>query len=207
VLWGGIASAEKARRVAERLMRPDMFSGWGVRTLSSREKAYNPISYHLGSVWPHDNALIAAGLERYGEDEAALRILDALFDAASNLRHYRLPELYSGYERRHGEQHPVGFPVACSPQAWAAGALPHILWTLLGLRANAPERRLRIVRPVLPRWLDWLELRRIRVGGACMDLRFERLGDPRSVKVEVLTKEGDITVEQTEDTGPPIIFT
>jgi glycogen debranching enzyme len=207
VLWGGIAKQERARRVVERLMQPDMFSGWGVRTLSNGEKTYNPISYHLGSVWPHDNALIAAGFERYGEDVAALRLFSGLFDAASNLRDYRLPELYSGYERREGEHHPVGFPVACSPQAWAAGALPHMLWTVLGLRANAPERRLRIVRPVLPRWLDWLELRRIRVGDACLDLRFERAGSGTPVTVDILGKVGEVDIERTEESGEPGLFT
>ena len=213
VLWGGITDPSRAARVAERLMRADTFSGWGVRTLSSREKAYNPISYHLGSVWPHDNALIAAGFERYGQDDAAIRILSGLFDAAAGLHDYRLPELFSGYERREGEQRPVGFPVACSPQAWAAGAIPHVMWTLLGLRANAPEKRLRIVRPVLPDWLDWLELRHIKVGGASLDLRFERETPSKAdaggqdVRVEVLAVHGDVDVERTDEIGDPGLFT
>jgi glycogen debranching enzyme len=193
-------------------MQPDMFSGWGIRTLSSREKAYNPISYHLGTVWPHDNALIAAGLERYGQDEAADAVFSALVGAASGMSQYRLPELYSGYERREDEQRPVGFPVACSPQAWAAGAIPHVLWTTLGLRANAPEKRLRIVRPVLPPWLDWLELRNVRVGAACLALRFERTGDPEArgaqpATVEVLANEDSVEVEITREVSDPGLFT
>ena len=212
VLWTGIAHPDRARRVSERLRQPDMFSGWGIRTLSSAEKAYNPISYHLGTVWPHDNALIAAGFERYGLDEAALAVFGALFDAAAGMNHYRLPELFSGYERREGEQRPVGFPVACSPQAWAAGAIPHVLWTTLGLRANAPENRLRIVRPVLPPWLDWLELQNIRVGKACLALRFERTGGPEApgvqpATVDVISNEDGVEIEVTGEVSDPGLYT
>lgn len=118
VLWGGLATAARAARVAERLLAPDMFSGWGIRTLSAEAKAYNPMSYHLGSVWPHDNSLIVNGFRLYDRDAAALRVFDALFDAASNFQGYRLPELFSGYDRSESEQRPIAYPVACSPQAW-----------------------------------------------------------------------------------------
>src|SRR5204862_86542 len=145
VLWGGIAAPARAARVAARLLADDMFSGWGIRTLSSASTAYNPISYHLGSVWPHDNALIAAGFWRYAQEGAALRVFDALYQAATAFRHYRLPELYAGYGRSEAEARPVSYPVACSPQAWAAGAIPHALWNLLGLRPAALEHRLDVV--------------------------------------------------------------
>ncbi|MGH2450205.1 MAG: amylo-alpha-1,6-glucosidase [Candidatus Limnocylindria bacterium] len=177
VLWGGIASPERARRVAARLLEPDMFSGWGIRTISAKEVAYNPISYHLGSVWPHDNAIIVEGLRRYGADDAALTLFGALFDAAATFREHRLPELFTGYERRPRDAHPVRYPVACAPQAWAAGALSHALWELLGLRPDAAAGRLRIVRPVLPKALDRLELDGLRVGGEEISLRFERSAD------------------------------
>jgi glycogen debranching enzyme len=113
VLWGGIATAEQAARVVERLMQPDMFSGWGIRTLSAHAAAYNPIGYHLGTVWPHDNSLILAGFRRYRHDAAALEVFDALFDAASLFRGYRLPELYCGHDRRESEDGPIPYPVAC----------------------------------------------------------------------------------------------
>jgi glycogen debranching enzyme len=180
VLWGGIAAPERAARVAERLMRPDMFSGWGIRTLSAEARPYNPVGYHVGSVWPHDTALIAAGLRRYGHDRAALTLFSALFDAAAGFAAFRMPELFCGYARLEGETHPVRYPVACSPQAWAAGALPHALWTLLGLRADALTGRLRLVGPVLPDWLDWVELVGVPVGPARVDLRFTRRPDGRA---------------------------
>lgn len=202
VLWGGIAAPERARRVAERLMQPDMFSGWGVRTLSSGATAYNPVSYHLGSVWPHDNGLIAAGLRRYGQDEPALRIFGALFQAAANFRDERLPELFCGFERGE-EQAPIRYPVACSPQAWAAGSLPHTLWTLLGLRADALERRLRVVRPRLPASLDWLEIEGVPVGDAVVDLRFEREGSDGPIRVRPTVHTGRLDVVHSEDLPAP----
>jgi glycogen debranching enzyme len=194
VLWSGIAAAARASQVVERLMAPDMFSGWGIRTLSSQQPGYNPMSYHLGSVWPHDNALILAGFRRYGHDVAALRVFDALFDAASRFRDYRMPELYCGFGRRAGEPQPIRYPVACSPQAWAAGAIPHALWNLLGLRADALRGRLRITRPCLPAWLDWLELH---------DKRVARDGEPR---VDAAVVEGSLAIEQ-DDGQPPDCYT
>lgn len=206
VLWGGIAGPERAARIVERLMQPDMFSGWGVRTLSSEARAYNPISYHLGSVWPHDNGLIIAGFCRYGHDEVALKILDALFAAASNFPEYRMPELFCGYQRQ-SERQPVRYPVACSPQAWAAGAIPHALWNLLGLRANALNNTLRVVRPVLPRWLDRLEMKGVQVGPSRVDLRFERVGRDGSVKVDAVVREGDLQVAYVDEAEQPDVYT
>ena len=205
VLWGGIAARARAARVATRLLADDMFSGWGIRTLSNTSVAYNPISYHLGSVWPHDNGLIAAGFCRYDQEDAALRVFDALYQAATAFRHYRLPELYAGYARSESEDRPVSYPVACSPQAWAAGAIPHALWNLLGLRAAALEHRLDVVRPRLPAWLDWLEIHGLRVGDARADLRFDRRSDGR-VEVTAQVRAGQLTVTPTE-TSPPGDFT
>jgi glycogen debranching enzyme len=207
VLWGGIAHPDKAERVVERLMQSDMFSGWGIRTLSSREVAYNPISYHLGSVWPHDNALIIAGLRRYGHDEQALRVYGALFDAATNMPDYRMPELYCGYERREGEQHPVRYPVACSPQAWAASSMPFALWNLLGLRADAVGGHLRLVRPCLPPWVDQLELRNLPVGQARVDLRFERTGPGRHAAVAYRVRQGQLHIEHVHEPVSPDVYT
>jgi glycogen debranching enzyme len=201
VLWGGIAAPERAARVAERLMADDMFSGWGIRTLSSASAAYNPISYHLGTVWPHDNGLIIAGFCRYEQEDAALRVFDGLYQAASTFRHYRMPELYAGYARSESEDRPVSYPVACSPQAWAAGAIPHALWNLLGLRAAALEHRLDVVRPRLPAWLDWLEIHDLRVGDARAHMRFERRADGR-VTVAADVRAGRLTVTPTETTPP-----
>ncbi len=190
-LWTGIADPDKADRTVRRLMAEDMFSGWGVRTLSAQERAYNPIGYHLGTVWPHDNSIIAAGFRRYGHDREALRIFQGLFEAAFHFRDHQLPELFCGFSREK-YQIPVSYPVACHPQAWAVGAMPFLLQTLLGLVPEAFERRLRIVRPILPDFLDRLQLRRLRVGRARLDLGFQR--GPRGIEVEVLKVDGDLSV-------------
>lgn len=198
VLWSGIASPEHAAAVARRMMQPDMFSGWGVRTLSSKERRYNPLSYHLGSVWPHDNALMCAGLRRYGQDEAALRIFDALCAAASGFRNQRMPELYCGFARSREETHPVPYPVACSPQAWAAGAIPYALTCLLGLAADAPAGVLRILDPCLPPHIGHLRLAGLRVGDATLDLCFER--DARGqVQFEATVRSGTLRVERIRE--------
>lgn len=200
VLWSGIASAEHARAVARRLMQDDMFSGWGIRTLSSREQRYNPLSYQLGSVWPHDNALILAGLKRYGCDKEAERVFAALLDAAGGLRGHRLPELYAGLERAPDEEHPVRYPVACSPQAWAAAAMPYALVSLLGLEPDAPGQRLRIVDPKLPPGMDRLTLTRVRVGQAVVDLGFLRSSDD-NIGVSWTVREGPLVVESVPRGG------
>ena len=192
VLWSGIADPDKARRTVERLMADDMFSGWGVRTLATGERRYNPLGYHLGTVWPHDNALIAAGCRRYGLDEPAGRIFGGILDAAMHFPHRRLPELFAGFARAE-YQVPVHYPVACHPQAWAAGAVPYLLETALGLRPAAFERRLLIARPMLPPFTDWVEVRGLRVGRARADLRFERSASGR-VAAHVLAVDGDLDV-------------
>ncbi|MGZ6260881.1 MAG: amylo-alpha-1,6-glucosidase, partial [Candidatus Limnocylindrales bacterium] len=166
-----------------------LWSGWGIRTLSSDTVGYNPIGYHLGTVWPHDNALIAHGFRQYGCDDHALRLLEGLVEAAMAFPDYRLPETFAGFAREdYGS--PVRYPVACHPQAWAAGAVPYLLTTCLGLHAEGFEDRLRVRRPVLPPFLPWLELRDLKVGRGQVDLRFEQ--GPAGVSVELLESRGEI---------------
>jgi len=174
-LYCGIVDPSKASAVAERLMAPDMFCGWGVRTLSSQSPAFNPMSYHNGSVWPHDNAIIAAGLKRYGHDDAVMRIATALFEVSCAARDFRLPELYCGFDRSERAS-VVAYPVACIPQAWAAAAPLLLLQTVLGVSADAPARALRIERPTLPDWLGRVRLDGLRVGDASVTLAFDRDG-------------------------------
>ena len=190
-LYCGIVEPSKAAAVAERLMAADMFCGFGVRTLSSSCPAYNPMSYHNGSVWPHDNAIIAAGLKRYGHDDAVRRIADALFAVATSARDFRLPELYCGFDR---SERPavVAYPVACIPQAWAAAAPLLLLQAMLGISGDAPGRALRIERPVLPDWLQRIRLERLRVGDASVTLDFKR--DGRVTGFALLEQQGDLDV-------------
>jgi glycogen debranching enzyme len=190
-LWSGIAEEDKARSTVERLMKEDVFSGWGVRTLASSESRYNPIGYHLGTVWPHDNSIIAAGFRRYGFDDAVKQIFTSITHAALTFDNYRLPELFAGFSReRFGV--PVHYPVACHPQAWAAGSIPFLLQTMLGISAEAFDRRLRVVRPMLPDVSHHVIVRGIRVGNASADLRFQRTS--HGVAVDVLKVDGDLDV-------------
>ncbi len=188
----GIVNPERAARVAERLMAPDMFSGWGIRTLSRTHPSYNPMSYHNGSVWPHDNAIAAAGLKRYGFPEATERIAEALFEVAAGQRDLRLPELFCGFSR--GESRSiVDYPVACVPQAWAAAAPFMLLQTLLGISAHAPDRRLNVDRPQLPGWLQSVDVRGLRVGAARTSLGFSRTASG-STGFWLLEHDGDLDV-------------
>jgi glycogen debranching enzyme len=190
-LWTGIVDEERAPRVAEQLMSDEMFSGWGVRTLSSKARRYNPIGYHLGTVWPHDNGIIAAGLRRYGFDTEAARIFTSLVQAALAFDEYRLPECFTGFSRdQYGV--PVRYPVACHPQAWAAGSIPFMLQVMLGLVPEAFDRRLRVVRPMLPDFATELTLKGLAVAEARVDLRFERT--ETGVAVEVLGLDGQLEV-------------
>jgi glycogen debranching enzyme len=193
-LWSGIADPEKARRAATRLLEDDMWSGWGVRTISGGNPAYNPFSYHLGSIWPHDNGIIAAGFKRYGLADEANTVVRGIFDAARTCDFYRLPEVFAGLERRGKKTdfitlYPGGANI---PQAWASGSIFHMVQTILGLRADAPQRRL-CVHPTLPTWLPQLWLRHLRVGRCCIDLRFWREGERSRWEVDqmVLDKGAD----------------
>ncbi len=190
-LYTGIVDEDKAPKLIRRLMAPDMFSGWGIRTLSRESPAYNPMSYHNGSVWPHDNALIAAGMKRYGDDESVLRIAGALFDVATRSQELRLPELYCGFDR---VRRPalVAYPVACSPQAWAAAAPLLLLQAMLGISADAPARALRVQRPTLPDWLRRVRLEGLRVGDASVTLQFER--DAEVTGFALVSQRGELDV-------------
>jgi glycogen debranching enzyme len=176
LLFTRIIGKERARAVVERLMKEDMDSGWGFRTLSSAERIFNPLSYHRGSVWPHDNSLIVHGMALHGFLPQALRVLTTLFHAALNFRDYRLPELFCGVQR-HEDEAPVHYPVSCSPQAWASGAMFLMLTSVLGIRPSAPRRELNIVNPALPDWLDLVQLRGLRVGQSRIALDFTRRGE------------------------------
>ncbi|HYU34124.1 MAG TPA: glycogen debranching N-terminal domain-containing protein [Thermoanaerobaculia bacterium] len=190
-LFSGIASPERARRVAASLLSATSFSGWGIRTVDASEKRYNPMSYHNGSIWPHDNAVIAYGMARYGLKDAATRVLTGLFDASLHMDLQRMPELFCGFHRRPHEG-PTRYPVACSPQAWSAGAVFLLLQACLGLEIDAPRRQIRFSHPELPPCLERIELRDVRVAGATADLQIRRY--PRDVAVSVDRKEGELEV-------------
>ncbi len=191
VLWTGIADPARARDVADRLMSPEMFSGWGIRTYAAGQPGYNPIGYHTGSVWPHDTSLIAAGLKRYGLEDDSNRLVGRVFEAAQQFDEYRLPELFCGFDRDEAPN-PVPYPVACSPQAWAAGASFLFVETMLGLRAHAGANELELHHPKLPEWIGKVTLTNLRVGDASVDLLFHRWRGTTSA--EVLRKVGDLAV-------------
>ena len=190
-LFTGIAGREHAMATAEALTANAMFSGWGIRTVGARAARYNPMSYHNGSVWPHDNALAAAGFARYGLGAAAARVLSAMFDASHFVDLRRMPELFCGFRRRAGEG-PTLYPVACAPQAWAAGAVFLLLQACLGLSIDAMAQRISIVRPQLPPSLDKITLRGLTVGDASVDLLFQR--HKIDVAVTVLDRSGDVVI-------------
>jgi glycogen debranching enzyme len=176
LLFAGVISSDRAWQVSRRLLSNGLFSGWGIRTLSSAERYYNPMSYHCGSVWPHDNAIIGYGMARYGLYNAASEVFQALYDAALRFRDYRLPELFCGVERT-AKGEPVHYPVSCSPQAWAAGAPFLLLTGMLGLRPSADRGELAIIDPHLPPFLGKLRIDNLRVGSARLSLEFERQGE------------------------------
>lgn len=190
VLWSGIAPADHARGVLRRLMARDMFSGWGIRTLSARHPAFNPYDYQLGAVWPHDNSLIALGFRRYGYADEVIRIAEGIFGASSCFQSYHLPELFAGLPRL-PRSFPVQYREANVPQGWAAGSVFMLLQALLGMRGDAPHGRL-LIDPVLPEWLPRLTLRGLSVGPARFDLTVLRDGD--SVRSEVEVHEGSLDV-------------
>ena len=190
-LLTGIASAERARRVADTLLGPRCFSGWGIRTIGQAESRYNPMSYHNGSVWPHDNGLIALGLARYGEKRAAATIFGAMFEAATYMDLRRLPELFCGFARR-SHNAPTHYPVACSPQAWASASMFALLQASLGLELQDRSGEIAFHRPVLPDFLDRVHLRNLRMSRGSVDVQLHRRGD--EVAVTVTRRDGDIEV-------------
>ena len=191
VLWTGIARADRAKIVADGLVSPDFFSGWGIRTLAQGEPRYNPMSYHDGSVWPHDNSLIALGMARYGLGAQAEKVFDGLFAAASFMDLRRLPELFCGFRRRRGAS-PTLYPVACAPQAWAAGTPILLLQAALGLEFNQAERAIRFRNPRLPAFLDEVTIRNLGFDNAKVDVTLRRI--EQDVSLRVLKSTGDIEV-------------
>jgi len=189
-LFTGIADDGHAAKVAAVLMAPDSFCGWGVRTLAGSAARFNPMAYHNGSVWPHDNAFIAAGLARYGFKDDANKIFAGLF-RASLFVEYRLPELFCGFEQRNGEA-PVPYPVACSPQSWAAAAVFSLLGSALGLKIDGAAKRVLFLRPVLPDFLDEIEIRNLKVGDGAVDLLVHRRA--QSATIEVVRRSGGVEV-------------
>jgi glycogen debranching enzyme len=191
VLLGGLASPERAARVAARLTGRPSFSRWGIRTVEEGSARYNPMSYHNGSVWPHDNALIGMGFARYGLREPLQRVLTALFDASLFLADRRLPELFCGFERRPGSS-PTGYPVACLPQAWSSATVFGLLGALLGISFEPAAQQVRFTRPALPSWIDECRISALRVGQAELDLQLIRHG--ADVALHVLRRSGPVEV-------------
>lgn len=193
-LFTGIALPQRAERLAQALMSPASFCGWGVRTLAAHERRYNPMSYHNGSVWPHDNGLIALGLARYGLKAPVLRLTEGLFDAASFAPLRRLPELFCGFNRTR-RKGPTRYPVACAPQAWAAATPIALLAASLGLGIDHAEKEVRLVKPALPPSLSQVRISHLSVGEGMVDLLVARHGE--SVSVTVLDRVGDVRVSVT----------
>jgi glycogen debranching enzyme len=190
-LFGRIANDEVAWRIAERMLRDDCYSGWGVRTLASEEVRYNPMSYHNGSIWPHDNAIFAIGLANYGLKDAANRIITGLFDASTFFELHRLPELFCGFSRREGEG-PTLYPVACAPQAWAAASVFMMLQACLGLSIDGAASQVRFAAPTLPAFLEEIRIENLKVGSARLDLVVDR--SFRGIGVERRQGEADIVI-------------
>ncbi len=192
VLISGIARADRAARVARTLMEPKFFSGWGVRTVAADAPRYNPMSYHNGSIWPHDNAMIATGLSLYGDTAAATRIFQGMFDASTYMDLRRLPELFCGFPRFRGRG-PTLYPVACSPQAWASGAFFALLQSSLGIEQDPFANLIRFRNPTLPAFVDRIVLRGLKAGSGSVDLSVQRHGDDK-ISLQILEARGDIEV-------------
>jgi glycogen debranching enzyme len=191
LLFSGMIREDRARRVADDLLRPHLFTGWGIRTVAMGEARYNPMSYHNGSIWPHDNALIALGLARYGLKHSVERVFTGLFDAATYMDLRRLPELFCGF-RRENHRGPTLYPVACAPQAWASATPFTLLEAALGLDFDSARGEIRLRNPRLPSFLDEVTLRDLRLGSSSVDLTIRRHGD--DVSMEVLRSHGRVHV-------------
>ena len=192
-LFAGIASPERAARLARLFTDRRFFSGWGIRTIAAGEYCYNPMSYHNGSVWPHDNALIALGLARYGHSEAVLTIFRGLTEAALYDEFRRLPELFCGFARRR-KRGPTSYPVACSPQAWAAAAPFALVAAATGLDLDHDSGSVRLTNPALPSFLNNIVLSDIRVAESRLDLRLSRAGDDVTTAITRRTGKAGLTI-------------
>jgi len=191
VLFTGIASSDRAARVARGLLQPRFFSGWGIRTVAAGEARYNPMSYHNGSIWPHDNALIALGLARYGQKQSISTLFEGLFSAGTYMDLRRLPELFCGFQLQHGHG-PTLYPVACAPQAWASATPFTLLEASLGLQFDPFKGEIRLCNPQLPPFLDEVMLRNLQLGSSSVDLRVRRHRD--TVSLDTPRISGDIQV-------------
>jgi glycogen debranching enzyme len=187
-----IAKEERAKVLVRSLMTEELFSGWGIRTIGAGEARYNPMSYHNGSVWPHDNALIGLGFSLYGFQEQACELLQALFEVSRDVELHRLPELFCGFHKRPGTSGPTLYPVACAPQAWAAGAVFLLLRACLGMTVRATERQIVFDHPILPPDLDEVQIENLKLLDASVDLLIHRHGE--SVDVEVLRRRGEVEI-------------
>jgi glycogen debranching enzyme len=198
-LWSGIADQDKAERTVKRLLQEDMWSGWGIRTLSSKNAAYDPFAYQRGSVWPQDNGIIADGFKRYGMANEANQVIRAIFDATERFDAYRPPEVFAGVQREGEIDFPILYPGGANiPQAWATGSIFHMLRTILGLRADAPHQRL-FVNPTLPEWLPGITLEHLRVGPCSITLHFWREGAISRWEVrEIQADSGKVQEEQIQ---------
>jgi glycogen debranching enzyme len=188
-LFSGIASPDRALKVARSLLQPELFSGWGIRTVGAGEPRYNPMSYHVGCVWPHDNALITLGMARYGMTGEVTRLFGGLFDAAMYFDLHRIPELFCGFPREKGQGR-ILYPVACAPQAWSAAAVFLMFQASLGLQIDAIQSRISFTRPSLPPFISHARILNLQVGSATADLLLVR--HEHEVTVKVLRRTGDI---------------
>ncbi|WP_230628044.1 amylo-alpha-1,6-glucosidase [Methanosarcina barkeri] len=190
-LWTGIIDQKYVKYLVNRIFKEDMFTEWGIRTLSSKEQRYNPLGYHNGTVWPHENAIIAMGLRNYGFINEMSLLFTGMYEAARTFEYYRLPECFGGLTRSEYSI-PVKYPVACSPQAWASGTMPFMLTASLGIVPDALNNRLVINKPHLPSWLDNVQFNNVKVGNTLTDLSFRRV--EYETLVNVSKKSGDINV-------------
>ncbi|MBU6451025.1 MAG: hypothetical protein KGS72_04550 [Cyanobacteria bacterium REEB67] len=191
LLGTGILPPEREKIVSDRLMKPDMFSGWGIRTLAASETAYQPMDYQVGAVWPHDNGIIAHGMSRIGESESAHAVVKAMLDVATSQSDMRLPELFAGFERNAAAQ-PVPYQVACVPQLWAAGCAFHMTSGMLGVSFDSAVNTLTIVRPALPEWMSEVAVKGLRLGSAEVDLYFKRNVTSGATTVEISRVRGNV---------------
>jgi glycogen debranching enzyme len=190
-LYTGIASQDHARSTYHALVSQDIFSGWGIRTLSELEVRYNPMSYHNGSIWPHDNAMIAQGFSRYGFKQGVLKILKGLFESSLYFDLHRMPELFCGFPKRLHEG-PTLYPVACNPQSWASAAVFMLLQAALGLKISGTAAEVTFSHPVLPDFIRELVIRNLRVGEGSVDVVIQRHDE--DVGVNVLRRRGKVNV-------------
>jgi glycogen debranching enzyme len=190
-LFAGIATPERAQRVCAGLFEKEFFGGWGIRTVAASQARYNPMSYHNGSIWPHDNALIALGLDRYGFKEGVLRVLSGMFEASNYIDLRRLPELLCGFARQ-PRTGPTFYPVACAPHAWAAATPCALIQAALGLNLDSHRGEIRLTQPRLPNFLDEMRLYGLRLGSQKADIRIGRYGS--AVSVNVIERDDDLSL-------------